>query len=111
MAARLEQGTYSDFRWDVEVAEASGAMAYTVGFERFNHHAADGRVEPVTVRVTHVYRRENGAWEIVLPPRRPGARGREPARGDVEHRVVPRSGGDGRATARCAVGAPVSSES
>jgi hypothetical protein len=33
-------------------------LPYTVGFERFNHHTDDGRVEPITVRVTHVYRRE-----------------------------------------------------
>jgi hypothetical protein len=27
-------------------------LPYTVGFERFNHHTDDGRVEPITVRVT-----------------------------------------------------------
>jgi ketosteroid isomerase-like protein len=32
---------------------------------RFNHHTEDGRVEPITVRVTHVYRRDDGAWKIV----------------------------------------------
>jgi ketosteroid isomerase-like protein len=36
-----------------------------VGLERFNHHTEDGRVEPITVRVTHVYRREDGEWKIV----------------------------------------------
>jgi ketosteroid isomerase-like protein len=40
-------------------------MGYTVGFERFNHHTEDGGVEPITVRVTHVYRREDGEWKIV----------------------------------------------
>jgi ketosteroid isomerase-like protein len=40
-------------------------MAYTVGFERFNATREDGAVEPVTVRVTHVYRREDGEWKIV----------------------------------------------
>jgi len=40
-------------------------MAYTLGFERFNG-SIDGRpVEPVLVRVTHIYRREDGAWKIV----------------------------------------------
>ena len=34
-------------------------------FERFNYHTEDGRVEPITVRVTHVYRREDGEWKIV----------------------------------------------
>jgi ketosteroid isomerase-like protein len=55
----------SDFRFDVEVADVSGELAYTVGYERFNG-SIDGRpVAPMTVRVTHVYRRENGEWKIV----------------------------------------------
>jgi ketosteroid isomerase-like protein len=65
VASRLSSETYSDFRWDIEVADARGDMGYTVGFERFNHHTEDGRIEPVTVRVTHVYRREDGEWKIV----------------------------------------------
>ena len=40
-------------------------MAYTVGFERFDAAREDGGVEPVTLRVTHVYRREDGEWKIV----------------------------------------------
>ena len=57
----------SDFRYDVLVAEVSadGQMAYTVGFERFNQRLEDGAVQPQTVRVTHVYRREEGEWKIV----------------------------------------------
>jgi ketosteroid isomerase-like protein len=55
----------SDFRFDVEVADVSEDLAYTVGYERFNG-SIDGRpVSPMTVRVTHVYRRENGEWKIV----------------------------------------------
>jgi hypothetical protein len=50
----------SRFRLDVEVAEVSGDMAYTLGFERFNGSIAGRIVEPVTVRVTHIYRREDG---------------------------------------------------
>jgi ketosteroid isomerase-like protein len=65
VASRLSHETYSDFRWDIEVADARADMGYTVGFERFNHHTPDGRVEPITVRVTHVYRRDDGAWKIV----------------------------------------------
>jgi ketosteroid isomerase-like protein len=65
VASRFSQAAYSDFRWDIEVADAHGDMGYTVGFERFNHHTQDGRVEPMTVRVTHVYRREDGEWKIV----------------------------------------------
>ena len=55
----------SDFRFDVELVEVSGDMAYTLGFERFNGSIAGRPVEPVTVRVTHVYRREDGEWRIV----------------------------------------------
>jgi quercetin dioxygenase-like cupin family protein/ketosteroid isomerase-like protein len=55
----------SDFRFDVEVVEVSGDMAYTLGFERFNGSIAGRPVEPVTVRVTHLYRREDGKWRIV----------------------------------------------
>jgi quercetin dioxygenase-like cupin family protein/ketosteroid isomerase-like protein len=55
----------SDYRFDVELAEVSGDMAYTLGFERFNASIAGRPVEPITVRVTHVYRREDGEWKIV----------------------------------------------
>ena len=66
VASRFSDGvTRSDFHYDVEVADVSGDMAYTVGFERFNATREDGAVEPVTVRVTHVYRREDGEWKIV----------------------------------------------
>jgi ketosteroid isomerase-like protein len=65
VAERLGRSASSDYRYDVEVAEAIGDMAYTVGFERFNSIGEDGSVEPVTVRVTHVYRREDGEWKIV----------------------------------------------
>ena len=67
VAERLGGTNYSDFRYDVEVADVSadGQMAYTVGFERFNEVLADGEKKPWTVRVTHVYRREDGDWKIV----------------------------------------------
>lgn len=55
----------NDFRFDVEVVDVSGDMAYTLGFEPFNGSIAGRPVEPVTVRVTHIYRREDGEWRIV----------------------------------------------
>jgi ketosteroid isomerase-like protein len=55
----------SDFRFDVEVADVSGDLAYTVGYERFNGSINGRPVAPITVRVTHVYRREAGEWKIV----------------------------------------------
>lgn len=55
----------TDFRFDVEVAEVIGEMAYTLGFERWTG-SIDGRPhEDVLVRVTHIYRREDGEWKIV----------------------------------------------
>ena len=67
VAERLSSVMYSDFRYDVEVADVSpdGQMAYTVGFERFNEVLSDGGKKPWTVRVTHAYRREDGEWKIV----------------------------------------------
>ncbi len=65
VADRLASATYKDFRFDVEVAEVSGDMAYTVGYERFNGSVNGGPFQPYTVRVTHVYRREGGEWKIV----------------------------------------------
>lgn len=66
VAERLGSVPYRDFRYDVEVAEVSadGQMAYSVGFERFDEVLPDG-TRPWTVRVTHVYRREDGEWKIV----------------------------------------------
>jgi quercetin dioxygenase-like cupin family protein/ketosteroid isomerase-like protein len=55
----------SDYRFDVELVEVSGDMAYTLGFERCNASIVGRPVEPITVRVTHVYRREDGEWKIV----------------------------------------------
>lgn len=76
----------SDFRFDVEVVEVSGDMAYTLGFERFDGSIAGRPVEPVTVRVTHIYRREDGEWKIVHrhadnPGHDPRATEGHPARG------------------------------
>ncbi|MFC5818474.1 YybH family protein [Nonomuraea sp. NPDC050478] len=54
-----------DLSFDVEVVDIVGDLAYTVGCERFTA-SVDGRpAEPMTIRVTHVYRREDGTWKIV----------------------------------------------
>ncbi len=55
----------SDFSVEVEAAGVSGDLAYTVGYERFNGSINGRPVAPVTVRVTHVYRREDGEWKVV----------------------------------------------
>ena len=60
------------------VSFASGDLAYTVGFER-GTVIVDGRPPaPMTLRVTHIYRRIDGAWRLVhrhadFPPSDPRA--------------------------------------
>jgi ketosteroid isomerase-like protein len=53
-----------EFEFEVIAAGASGDLAYTVGYERNKVHA-EGRPRAYTLRVTHVYRREDGRWRIV----------------------------------------------
>ncbi|MBV9142101.1 MAG: nuclear transport factor 2 family protein [Pseudonocardiales bacterium] len=55
----------NDFRWDVEVADISGDLACTVGYGRFTASIDGAPPAPITLRVTHVYRRENSDWKIV----------------------------------------------
>ena len=53
-----------DYRFELVAAGASGDLAYTVGFEH-KTVVADGAPTTYTLRVTHVYRREDGQWRIV----------------------------------------------
>jgi ketosteroid isomerase-like protein len=60
-------GRFSDLRdydFDLVAAGASGDLAYTVGFEH-KTVVADGETTTYTLRVTHIYRREDGEWRIV----------------------------------------------
>jgi ketosteroid isomerase-like protein len=52
--------------YDVEIvaAGASGDLAYSVGYEH-NKVKVNGEPRTYTLRVTHVYRREDGQWKIV----------------------------------------------
>lgn len=52
------------YRFDLVAAGVSGDMAYTVGYEHTSVSVAGVPAEPYTLRVTHVYRRENGEWKI-----------------------------------------------
>jgi ketosteroid isomerase-like protein len=53
-----------DYEFEVIAAGASGDLAYTVGYER-NKVQVEGTPRVYTLRVTHVYRREDGRWRIV----------------------------------------------
>jgi ketosteroid isomerase-like protein len=62
VASLLSDSTEYDF--EVVAAGASGDLAYTVGYEH-NHVKVQGQPRAYTLRVTHVYRREDGQWRIV----------------------------------------------
>jgi ketosteroid isomerase-like protein len=53
------------FRLEIIAAGVSGDLAYTVGYEHSMAARGDGPVKPNRLRVTHVYRRENGEWKVV----------------------------------------------
>jgi ketosteroid isomerase-like protein len=53
-----------EYEFEVTAAGASGDLAYTVGYER-NKVQMEGKPGVYTLRVTHVYRREDGRWRIV----------------------------------------------
>lgn len=62
-ASRFSNCTVYDF--ELVAAGVSGDLAYTVGYERSMRSVDGGPVEPSTLRVTHVYRREDGEWKVV----------------------------------------------
>ena len=53
------------YRFEAVAAGVSGDLAYTVGYEHSAVSIDGAPVEPYSLRVTHVYRREDGAWKIV----------------------------------------------
>ena len=63
VASRFSNCTAYSF--DLVAAGVSGDLAYTVGYERSTRSLDGGPATSATLRVTHVYRRENGEWKIV----------------------------------------------
>jgi ketosteroid isomerase-like protein len=53
------------YSFELVAAGVSGDLAYTVGYERHTTSVGGGPAELHTLRVTHVYRREDGEWKIV----------------------------------------------
>lgn len=43
----------------------SGDLAYTVGFERGMVSVDNSDKQPMTIRVTHIYRRIDGEWQLI----------------------------------------------
>ena len=62
LAARWSDPT--DYRFDLVAADVCGDLAYLVGFEHVANSVVGVPVEPYTLRVTHIFRRENGEWKI-----------------------------------------------
>jgi ketosteroid isomerase-like protein len=58
-------GACSSFHYDLVAADVSGDLAYTVGYEHCTVSVDGAPPTRTSLRVTHVYRRERGAWTIV----------------------------------------------
>ena len=63
VAARFSQG--GTFQLEIIAAGVSGDLAYTVGYEHSVASVDGEAARPNRLRVTHVYRREDGEWKIV----------------------------------------------
>jgi len=55
----------TDQRVEILAAGVSGDLAYTVELEHTSVSIDGVPVEPYTLRVTQVYRREDGEWKVV----------------------------------------------
>jgi ketosteroid isomerase-like protein len=53
------------YDYELVAADVHGDLAYTCGFERYTATRPSGEVVTNELRVTQVYRREDGAWRIV----------------------------------------------
>lgn len=63
---RLES-TFSDctsYGFELLAADVAGDLAYTVGYEH-TKASVDGEPREYTLRVTQIYRREDGEWKVV----------------------------------------------
>jgi ketosteroid isomerase-like protein len=57
--------TGGELRCEDLIVNVSGDLAYTVGYER-GAMAVDGeKPKPMSIRVTQIYRREDGEWRLV----------------------------------------------
>jgi ketosteroid isomerase-like protein len=54
-----------ELRAEVEVAGVLGDLAFTVGYEKGNMVVDGGEPKPLTIRLTHIYRRESGQWKVI----------------------------------------------
>jgi len=65
---RFVAAWFSDVRsydWELLVSDVRGDLAYTVAIERYTASREGRPPAPTELRVTHVYRREDGQWRAV----------------------------------------------
>jgi len=65
----------SPVTFELVAARVSGDLAYLVGFERGAASVGGAPAEPVNLRITQVYRREDGEWKLVHRHGDPGPGG------------------------------------
>ncbi|MFK0238060.1 nuclear transport factor 2 family protein [Streptomyces vinaceus] len=53
----------TSYEFELQAYDVSGDMAYTAGLEHTSA-SVDGHPRTYTLRATHVYRRESGAWRV-----------------------------------------------
>jgi ketosteroid isomerase-like protein len=63
LASRFSNGTA--FEYEVIAAGASGDLGYIVGYEHTTASVGGAAPEAYDLRVTTIFRRENGQWKIV----------------------------------------------
>jgi ketosteroid isomerase-like protein len=63
LGARFSDCTSFDI--EVVAADSSGDLAYLVAFEHTTASIGDAPPAPYTLRVTTIFRREEGAWKVV----------------------------------------------
>jgi ketosteroid isomerase-like protein len=54
-----------DYDYELVAADVHGDLAYTCGFERYTATRPNGGSVATELRVTQIYRREDGMWKIV----------------------------------------------
>ena len=62
VGSRFSDGQTS---YPLEVIHVGTDLAYTAGYERGQVSIDGGPPRPVTIRVTHIYRLEEGEWKLV----------------------------------------------
>jgi ketosteroid isomerase-like protein len=63
VACRLSGGR--DVRYDLLAFDVSGDVAWSAGVARFEVSMDGALPTPFVIRLTHAYRREDGAWKVV----------------------------------------------